>query len=102
MNAKYSNMKKLRASIDAWFTKLDIRWRELSLRKQHRYTLYFFVGYLILTIGVLLNVWHDTGKPGHSLGIEHIENPILKNNESAKPLQDSLSIILKNKMYERK
>jgi hypothetical protein len=95
-------MKKLRASIDGWFNKLDGRWRELPLKKQHRYILYFFLCYLILTIGVILKVWLDTGKPNHGLVIEHIENPVIKKNESTKSLQDSLSIILKNKMYERK
>jgi hypothetical protein len=95
-------MKKLRANIDRYFDRLDERWRALSVRKQHRYILYFFTAYLLLTIGVILKVWYDTGKPDHSLVIEHIENPVIKKNEYTKPLQDSLSIILKNKMYERK
>lgn len=95
-------MKKLRASIDVWVKKIDLRWRELPLKKQHRYTLYFFLGYLILTIGVILKVWIDTGKPDNGLVIEHIINPVIKKEESTKPLQDSLSIILKKKMYERK
>ena len=30
--------------MDRYFDKLDERWRALPLRKQHQYTLYFFVG----------------------------------------------------------
>jgi len=58
-------MKKLRANMDRYFDKLDERWQALPVRKQHQYTLYFFVG-------------------------------------SPARLQDSVSTILKNQIYERK
>lgn len=95
-------MKKLRANIDSYFDKLDDRFRALPLRKQHQYTLYFFVGYLLLTAGVIFKVWYDTAKSGNNMVIEHIENPVLKKNESPTRLQDTLSKILKNTIYERK
>ena len=85
MNAKIQDMKKLRANIDSYFDKLDERWRTLPLRKQHQYTLYFFVGYLLLTAGVIFKVWYDTAKSGNDMVIEHIENPVLK---KMKVLQD--------------
>ena len=50
-------MKKLRANMDRYFDKLDERWQALPVRKQHQYTLYFFVGYLLLTAGVIFKVW---------------------------------------------
>jgi hypothetical protein len=34
--------------------------------------------------------------------IEHIENPVIKKNGSPARLQDTLTTILKNKIYERK
>ncbi|WP_149914014.1 nitrogen regulatory IIA protein [Sphingobacterium cavernae] len=94
-------MKKLRANIDRYFDKLDDRWRALPLRKQHQYTLYFFIGYFLLTVAVVGKVMYYTGKSGNDMHIKHIENPVLKSKMPAN-LQDSLSTILKNKIYERK
>lgn len=88
--------------MDRYFEQLDERWRALPVKKQHQYTLYFFLGYLMLTAGVIAKVWYDTGKSENDMHIEHIENPVLKKKESPASLQDSISIILKNKIYERK
>lgn len=87
--------------MDRYFDKMDHRWRELPLRKQHKYTLYFFLGYLLLTVAVIGKVVYDTSKSGNDMVIDHIENPVLKNGNPAR-LQDSVSTILKNKIYERK
>ena len=88
--------------MDRYFDKLDERWQALPVRKQHQYTLYFFVGYLLLTAGVIFKVWYDTSKSGNDMIIEHIENPVLKEKGGPALLQDTLSTILKNKIYERK
>lgn len=88
--------------MDRYFDKLDDRWRALPLSKQHQYTLYFFVGYLLLTTMVIGKVWYDTRKSDNSMVIEHIENPVLKKKEGPARLQDTVSTILKNKIYERK
>ena len=88
--------------MDRYFNKLDKRWRALPVGKQHKYTLYFFIGYLLLTAGVILKVWYDAGKADNNLVIEHIENPVLKKNGSPAMLQNSVSTILKNQIYERK
>ncbi|WP_324756200.1 nitrogen regulatory IIA protein [Sphingobacterium thalpophilum] len=95
-------MKKLRANMDRYFDKLDERWRALPLRKQHRYTLYLFIGYFLMTAGIIFKVWYDTSKSENSMVIEHIENPVLKKSERPAIPQDTLSTILKNKFYERK
>jgi len=95
-------MRKFRENMDRFFDGLDERWRALPVGKQHRYTLYFFVGYLLLTAGVIGKVWYDTGKSKNKMVIEHIENPVLKKIESPARLQDTLSTILKNQIYERK
>ena len=95
-------MRKLRANMDRYFNKLDERWRELPVRKQRKYILYFFIGYLLLTAGVILKVWYDAGKADNNLVIEHIENPVLKKKESPEKLKDTLTTIFKNKFYERK
>lgn len=88
-------MKKLRTHMDKWFEKLDERWRTLPLSKQHKYTLYFFAGYLLLTVGVIFKVWYDASKSNNDMAIEHIENPVLKRKGSPTLLKDTLSTILK-------
>lgn len=88
--------------MDRYFDKLDERWRVLPIQKQHQCMLYFFVGYLILTAGVIGKVWYETSKSHNDIGIEHIENPIHKKNESPTKLQDTLTTIYKNKIYESK
>ena len=88
--------------MDKCFKKLDERWRTLPIGKQHQFTLYFFIGYLLLTAGVILKVWYDAGKSDNGLVIEHIENPVLKKKEDPAKLQDTLTTIFKNKFYERK
>ena len=95
-------MKKLRANMDKWFDRLDERWRLLPIREQHHYMLYFFIAYLILTAGVLFKVWYDVGKSDNNMVIGHIENAVLKKKERPAVLQDTLSTILKNRIYERK
>ncbi|TCR03376.1 hypothetical protein EDF67_11235 [Sphingobacterium sp. JUb78] len=88
--------------MDRYFDKLDERWRALPIRKQHQYTLYFFLGYLLITVVVIGKVMYDTSKSGNDMIIEHIENPVLKKSESPARLKDTLSTVLKNEIYERK
>lgn len=95
-------MRKLQAQMDTWFEKMDERWLALPIRKQHRYALYFFTGYLLLTAGVIFKVWDDTAKSYNNMIIDHIETPVLSIKESPALLQDTLQTILKNKIYERK
>ncbi|MDX6182386.1 nitrogen regulatory IIA protein [Flavobacterium sp. Fl-77] len=95
-------MKKVRTNISEWFDKQDQRWRALTIAKQHQYTLYFFAGYLLLTIGVIFKVGFDIARSDNDIVIEPIKNPGLKKKESPTALQDSLITILKNKIYEGK
>ena len=69
-------MKKLKENMDRYFNKLDECWKLLPVGKQHQYTLYFFVMYLLLTAGIIFKVWYDTSKSGNEMVIEHIENPV--------------------------
>ena len=87
--------------MDKWFNKQEQRWQALTIKKQHHYTLCFFIVYLILTVGVIFEVWYNTGKSDPQIVIEHIENTLLKKKESKAALRDSLSIIKKNKTNER-
>jgi hypothetical protein len=95
-------MKNLRTNMSQWFDRLDQRWRALPLTIQHRYTLYFFTGYVLLTVGVIFKVGLDMTKSNNDMEIKHIENPAVKNKESPATIQDTLITILKNKIYEGK
>lgn len=94
-------MKNLRTIINSRIDRLDERWRELPWKKQHRYMLLLFAGYALLSIIVLVKVCYDVGKSNEGINIEHIENPVIKQNKSSAQSQDSISKILKNKLYER-
>lgn len=94
-------MKKIIATIGAWVDKIDSRWQALSLKKQHRYVLYFFGAYLVLTIAVLLKVGCDTAGSRNNMSIEHIKNPVVPNKKPDAPVRDSISKILKKKMYDK-
>lgn len=93
-------MRNLRTTINNWFEKLDGQWRAMPVEKQHRYTLLLFSGYAILSIIVLLKVCYDVAQPDNTLTIEHIENPINRQNKPSVSPQDSINTILKRKMYE--
>lgn len=94
-------MKKLRAKISKWFDRLDEQWRELPVKRQHRYTLLLFAGYALLSLVVILKVCYDVAQSNNKITIEHIENPVIQQRKSPVPPQDSISKILKNKLYER-
>ena len=94
-NAKIQDMKKLRATIADYFDKLNDRFSALPLRKQKQYTLYFFVGYLLLTAIVICKLWYDSGKSYKNIDIKHIESPVLKKKEAPTGLQDTLILLKK-------
>lgn len=88
--------------MDKWFDRLDQCWRALPVPKQHSYILCFFTAYLLLTVGIIFKVGLDTARSDHDMEIKHIENPVLKKEESPATIKDTLITILKNKIYERK
>ena len=94
-------MKKLRTKINKWFDGLNEQWRELPVKKQHRYTLLLFAGYALLSLVVMLKVCYDVAQSNNKITIEHIENPVIQQKKSPVTPQDSISKILKNKLYER-
>lgn len=94
-------MKRIKADIEKWLDKLDDSWRALSLNQQHKYILYFFAGYALLTTWVVLKVCFDMAGSDNNIEIGHIENTPLKDKEHPACGQDTLSTILKNKIYER-
>lgn len=96
-------MKKIELIKKRWegyIDKLDEKWQELPINKQRIYMIYFFTTYCLMTTAVILKVWYDTKESKNSMSMEHIENPVLKKNKSLEKNQDSLSIILKNKINE--
>jgi hypothetical protein len=95
-------MKKIHENRESLFDSLDKRWDQMPVKKQHRFILYFFAGYLLLTAGVLLQVCCNTSNSDNDMPIVHITNPVFDKKESPAYLQDTLPLILKNKIHERK
>ena len=83
--------KKINKTIDGW----DNQWQQLPIKKQRRYTLYFFMGYLLLSGGILFKVWLNLGQAKEPVTIEHLEHPVLPVENKNKVLQDTLPIIFK-------
>lgn len=76
-------MKKLSKNIDGFFDRLDKCWRALPVRKQKRYTLYLFLGYFLMTTGIIVKVGYDMVGTKNEIRIEHIDSPILKKDNPA-------------------
>lgn len=95
-------MKKFRSTINQFIKELELRWTNIPVKKQRLYTLSFFTGYALLTVGIIFHVIiYQTGKPSENVRIEHIKNPMEQIEKSKIVLKDSLSVNLKNKFYER-
>lgn len=94
-------MKKIRTNIDQHLDRLARRWQTMPINKQHKYILYFFVGYFLLSAGVIGKVWYDTGTTNDVVIIRHIENPVFEKRKEPAGMQDTLTTTQKNKFYER-
>lgn len=90
-------MRKLQAVLEKWSDTLDKNWRVLELQKQQRYTLYFFIGYLLLTAAVLYDAFLDRAASDSQMEISHIENPALKKKYSSEETKEKLKNNPKNK-----
>lgn len=95
-------MNKIRANIISYLNQLGKHWHQIPLRKQRQYMMYFFAGYLLLTVLVITKIWSDTSGSRNDLTIRHIENPVLKKSKPPEGVQDTLTTTQKNKRYERK
>lgn len=80
---------------------LEHWWNSLPLKKQQQYTRILFISYALLTVIILLNVFFEIAQPENNIKIEHIKPPELQGGKSPASMQDTVSIIIKNKIYER-
>ncbi len=78
-------MEKPRINIEKYLNQLDSRWQDIPISKQRKYIVYFFAGYLVLTVAVICKVCYDT-KRDNRIKIGHIENPVTSTKKhSEKP-----------------
>lgn len=78
---------QFRNNLDVWTNTLDKRWRRLPLKKQRIYTIYMFLGYLIVTVLIVLQICLGYPLTKHNYRIEHIDNPsIPKQKNTINPL----------------
>lgn len=88
-------MEKLRTHINRLFEKLNHRWKRLPVKRQHQYTLYFFCGYLLMTIGVTIGICYNAGRQNKPIVTRHIENPVVQHQQGPAAKQDTTSTIQK-------
>jgi hypothetical protein len=80
-------MEKIRTMIRNRCENFNSDWQKLTPRKQRKWIICFFAGYLLLTVIVVLNVWYgETVK--NNVVADHIRNPITEREEQ---LKDSLT-----------
>jgi len=65
-------MKKFRRSIDQYIQQLEKRWQNVPKAKQVLFTKIFFMGYVILTFVVVLQLWFKGSSLDGALSIGHI------------------------------
>lgn len=96
-------MNKLRVFLHTCETRLEERWHKLSARKQRKFVILFFAGYLLITGCAVLKIWYDakTDKIKPKSVTDHIRNPIVGEQKSGSLIKDSSSTLQKNKDYER-
>lgn len=69
-------MKKFHITMDTWQDRMDSRWRALPASQKRRIVLYSFAGYLLVNIGIIIQVIYEVGNTRETLEIEHISNPV--------------------------
>lgn len=94
-------MKKLKVSVREWVKKLEHRWDSLPLRRQQHFTRVLFVAYALITVVVLIYDLTGRSAPERKIRIKHIQVPEIPGTNSPASLQDTVSILIKNKVYER-
>lgn len=94
-------MKKLKASLQERARALEYRWSCLPLKKQQQYIRLLFVAYALLTVIVLVYESSDDGESRDKVKVEHIKIPDVPGGKDPAAMQDTVSIIIKNKIYEK-
>lgn len=96
-------MKKLRIFLNSCERRLEERWEKLSARKQRKFVILFFAGYLLVTGCVVITVWYDAKNETQKKDLVngHILNPALKYQGSGAELKDSSQAPKKNQDHER-
>lgn len=83
-------MEKFRKSIDEYLQQLEKRWQKLPKTRQNIFTKIFFMGYVVLTFMVVLQLWLKGRSPDEVLSIGHINNipkGIIEKQNSSETIQ---------------
>lgn len=94
-------MKKLKVIVSASVRNFAYRWDCLPLKSQQQYIRIFFAAYILITVLVLIYDFSGQSAPENKIRIKHIKVPEIPGTNSPASLQDTVSIIIKNKVYER-
>ncbi len=76
--------------------KLNKHWLNLSVQKQRKYLTSFFLGYLLLTIIVIIQICKDVNRKRNKIPIEHIKNANTVWSRPSVLLELHIPLIFKN------
>lgn len=80
-------MKKFRKNIDQYILNAEQKWKALPEKRQRLFTKLFMAGYVLLTVGVFVQIWvSGTNSKSIPIGghISNIPTGILPTNQSVK------------------
>lgn len=92
-------MKKIREIIEKCCARFDGYWSALPLKRQRKYTLWFFGAYVLITGAVMANVWYG-GRQPQGIRIDHIDNRVLTRPAPEREAADSALKTYNTKPYE--
>ncbi|MCD9855749.1 hypothetical protein LUD75_13580 [Epilithonimonas sp. JDS] len=65
-------MKKLRDKIEHFTLSADKKWKSIPAERQRFLTKLFFAGYAVITLLMLISIFHTTGNNSNTISISHI------------------------------
>ncbi len=89
-------MKSIYISLYMGLKELNQRWLNLSVQKQRKYLTSFFLGYLLLTIMVIIQICKDVSRKRNKISIEHIKNANTPGSRPSVLLKPHIPLIFKN------
>ncbi|MGE8512954.1 MAG: hypothetical protein ACN6N7_09670 [Chryseobacterium culicis] len=93
-------MKKLRITIDRCIEKAELQWKALPKKRQIFLTKMFFMGYVLLTLLTILQIWLKDSGEVNVFPTGHISTLAKQKNIQKEPVKSGINPQNKNS-YER-
>lgn len=88
-------MKRIRDKIAYYVLEVENRWRILTVKRQRLLTKFFFGGYALLTLLVIVSICISTSQRNNEISINHIDG-ISKKTQTKDTVQaDKTNLLIK-------